>query len=111
MVTTTVVDDIYVEITWTAPYDGGSPILSYEITIRESDYFTYSTTAECDGTTSDVITNASCRVSFDTLVAFPYELPWGSSVYAKIIATNIVGESRQSYPGNGAVLYTQPDPP
>jgi hypothetical protein len=76
------------------------------ITIRESDYFTYTETAECDGSTTDVISTATCRVSFDALIAFPYELPWGSSVYAKVKATNIVGDSQESYPGNGALLYT-----
>jgi hypothetical protein len=48
-VTTTVVDTNYVQIAWTAPYDGGSPILYYTVTIRESDFFTYTSTAECDG--------------------------------------------------------------
>jgi hypothetical protein len=101
-----VVDDIYVLISWNAPYDGGSPILSYTITIRESDYFTYTSSSECDGTTSDVITNTECRVSFEALISFPYELPFGSSIYAKVVATNIVGDSSISYPGNGALLLT-----
>lgn len=110
-ITTEVVDDVWVLIQWTAPYDGGSPISSYTITIRESDYFTYSEAPECDGTTSDVITNTECRVAFDTLVSFPFELPWGSSVYAKVRASNLVGDSSYSYPGNGALMYTKPDPP
>lgn len=96
------VDDVFVLITWNAPYDGGSPILSYTISIRESDYFTYSTTAECDGTDATIISETQCRVTFDALIVFPFELPWGSSVYAKIKATNVVGDSSWSYPGNGA---------
>lgn len=51
-VTTALVDgEDLVLIDWTAPYDGGSPILSYTIVIRERDYVTYTATEECDGST------------------------------------------------------------
>lgn len=41
----------------------------------------------------------------------PWSLPWGSSVYAKITATNIKGTSTESNASNGAVIVTDPDPP
>jgi len=38
-------------------------------------------------------------------------LPWGSSVYAKVIAYNLYGYSASSVVGNGAVILTSPDAP
>jgi len=44
-------------------------------------------------------------------MASPYSLNWGDSVYAKVKATNIVGDSSTSSEGNGAVILTNPDAP
>ena len=44
-------------------------------------------------------------------MAAPYSLYWGDSVYAKVKATNIVGDSAESLEGNGGVLLTNPDAP
>jgi hypothetical protein len=41
----------------------------------------------------------------------PFNLIWGSIVYAKIQAINLVGSSAVSIAGNGAVILTNPDPP
>jgi hypothetical protein len=41
----------------------------------------------------------------------PYSLTWGSSVYAKLVAYNIYGDSVISGAGNGAVIYTLADAP
>jgi hypothetical protein len=46
-----------------------------------------------------------------TLRNAPYSLQWGSSVYAKIVAENIYGESIWSQAGNGAVIITYADAP
>jgi hypothetical protein len=43
--------------------------------------------------------------------AAPFNLVWGSSVFAKIIAGNVVGSSEASPIGNGAVILTVPDAP
>ena len=43
--------------------------------------------------------------------AAPFNLPWGESVYAKVIATNIYGDSLISNEGNGAVIITYADAP
>ena len=43
--------------------------------------------------------------------AEPFYLEWGVSVYAKIVATNIVGDSLTSAEGNGATILTVPDAP
>ena len=53
----------------------------------------------------------SCSIPVSVLQSSPYSLTWGSSVYAKIIATNIKGNSALSNSGNGAIIVTNPDPP
>jgi hypothetical protein len=45
------------------------------------------------------------------LIAAPFSLDWGASVYAKVIATNIKGDSLESDAGNGAIIITSPDSP
>lgn len=44
-------------------------------------------------------------------MASPYSLNWGDSIYAKVKATSVVGDSGNSPAGNGAVILTNPDPP
>jgi hypothetical protein len=41
----------------------------------------------------------------------PFNLAWGSSISAKIIAYNAYGDSDYSELGNGAIITTYPDPP
>jgi len=45
------------------------------------------------------------------LTAEPYSLTWADSVWVVMSATNAYGTSVYSDPGNGAILYTIPDPP
>ena len=41
----------------------------------------------------------------------PYNLAWGDSIFATVIATNAVGSSNASDAGYGAVISTNPNPP
>lgn len=41
----------------------------------------------------------------------PYLKAWGSSIYAKVSATNVYGTSTYSTAGNGAIIVTVPDAP
>lgn len=68
-------------------------------------------TVECDGTSSDVITNRSCIVNLTTLRADPYNLVLYDDIYIKIISINSYGESFQSNAGNNAYLQLVPDAP
>lgn len=52
-----------------------------------------------------------CEVPILTLKAEPYLLAWGSSVYARVLATNNLGDSLVSDAGNGAIILTYPDAP
>jgi hypothetical protein len=45
------------------------------------------------------------------LRAAPFNLAWGASVYAKVLAINAAGNSIQSLAGNGAMIITYPDAP
>ena len=53
----------------------------------------------------------TCTIPISTLRIVPFNLQWGSSVYAKIVAANAYGNSLTSSQGNGAVLLTVPDVP
>ena len=89
--------------------NGGSPITNFVVQIRESDGLTY--TAEsvaCKSDDSTVLSTKSCTIPIPTLRAEPYSLPFGTSVYAKVTATNSYGTSVISAPGNGAVILTVP---
>ncbi len=41
----------------------------------------------------------------------PFNLDWGAKVFAKIMATNIKGNSLVSDPGTGATIISNPDAP
>jgi hypothetical protein len=45
------------------------------------------------------------------LNASPFSIVWGSSVWAKLSAINVYGESSMSSVGNGGIIITKPDAP
>jgi hypothetical protein len=53
----------------------------------------------------------SCQIPVAVLRASPFSLNWGTSVFAKVVATNAFGSSLASEAGNGGVIITTPDPP
>jgi hypothetical protein len=65
----------------------------------------------CDGRTDLIINTRTCSVPITTLIASPFSLTWGSSVYTKVIALNAYGTSSTSLEGNGAVILMSPDTP
>jgi hypothetical protein len=50
-------------------------------------------------------------VPASSLLAAPFNIVWGSSIFAKVYATNIYGNSIESSGGNGAIILTNPDAP
>ena len=56
-------------------------------------------------------TDITCTVPVTALRAEPFSLDWGTSVFAKVIAINLYGDSLESSEGNGAVITTTPDVP
>jgi len=57
--------------------------------------------------------NTQCSIPITTLLASPFNLLVGDSVYASVIAINDIGPSPQSAVGNGAIIAisTVPDAP
>jgi len=51
-----------------------------------------------------------CNVPISKVRAAPFNLPWGSHVFANVVATNLYGNSLSGN-GNGAVILTNPDAP
>lgn len=101
-------DDVI--ISWTEPDNGGSPITSYTVYIRESNGVTFTTELSyCDG--SDYVETRQCTIPVAVLRAEPFNLEWGASVFARVYATNFYGDSAVSPEGNGAVIQTYPDAP
>ena len=101
-----------VHILWTEPATNGAAISSYTIYIRTSDEITYATELTmCDGSNQDIIDTQVCSIHVSYLITEPFNLPWGSMVWAKVVATNIKGDSVESEPGTGATIITNPDPP
>ncbi len=98
-------------VTWSVD-NGGSEILSYTILIRTSDNLSFITEqTNCNGSNQLVVATSSCVIPASVLNAPQFSLPWGSSVYVKVIAANVYGSSVESLPGNGATIITLPDAP
>ncbi len=77
--------------------------------MRQGDGSSYtSELTHCDMT---VKTATTCIIPVTSLRSPPYSLEWGASVYAKVFATNIYGNSLVSDEGNGAIITTTPDRP
>ena len=108
---TTSISGTNVLISWVMADDGGSVITSFTVKIRQSDNSTYTATNLCDGTSASVISSSSCLVSVMALTVAPYNLTWGSSVFATVLATNIIESSGTSLEGNGAIILMTPDSP
>jgi hypothetical protein len=110
--TTFALDGTTVTIDWSAPSDMGSPILGYRVYIRKVDGLTYHQEhSYCDGADSTIMAQTSCTIPVATLMGSYFNLAWGSSVYAKVLAYNDYGDSIESDDGNGAILVTEPDAP
>ena len=90
----TSISDANVAISWAVPDDGSAPILGYVILIRQEDGITFTEdSVNCDGSNASIVSAHACAVPISRLRANPYNLPWGSSIYVKVSAINIQGES------------------
>jgi hypothetical protein len=99
-------------INWVAPNNHGAEITSYTVLIRESDDVTFTEhVADCDGSDPTIVANTQCIVPLAALTASPYELNLGEGIFAKVIATNVKGDSAASQAGNVATIIEAPDAP
>lgn len=80
--------------------------------IKESDGISFSEDlASCDASDPAIVAALECAVPITTLEAEPFSLFIGDSVFAKIVAINVKGESLNSDPGNSAIILTKPNAP
>jgi hypothetical protein len=64
------------------------------IVIRHLDGMIYTEElTNCNGLDSTIMQTHSCYVLISDLMIAPYYLTWGSEIYAKVIAKNIIGNS------------------
>lgn len=108
---TTSVSGSNVIVTWTAPYNNGSPLTAYNIYLRMSNLVYAMQTTHCDGTTSAIIAATSCTIPFSALTSSPFSLVLNNPVFAEVVAVNIYGNSVTSPSGSGAVILYVPDAP
>ena len=95
---TTYIDGESVVVQWIAPYNGGSNILGYEIRVLTSDNLSFEQDLDnCDGSDPIIVVNKKCWIPFSVLTASPFNLAWGSSIYASVSAANVVGSSEYSH--------------
>lgn len=91
---------------------GGSPITAYRIMIQHHDGTTYSEQlTSCNGSGSSIVSSTQCSIPSALLNASPFNIVWGNSVWAKLSAINVYGESSMSSVGNGGIIITKPDAP
>ena len=100
-----------VNVEWSESFDQGSPIKGYKLFIQGHDGEYRHETTECDGNSAEVIANRVCLISLSRLTAAPYSLVLDESIWVKVIATNIYGDSEFSVEGNGALIKLVPDAP
>lgn len=101
-----------IQITWSAPDDGGASITAYSIFIQQADGVSYSLSLQnCNGSSPAIVTSRTCLVPNIVLNTSPFNLVWGSSVNVKITVTNIIGTSTLSAIGGGAILVNGPSAP
>lgn len=104
---------VSVRIAWTAPIAQGSTISAYTIEIQHVDGSTYSINTDyCNGSTSTIVANLYCVIPVSTLTASPFSLEQGDIVYARVMATNAIGDSSVSdVNSSGADIRVVPTTP
>lgn len=115
VVTSVVANDIVID--WNHPSadfnaDYGASLIRYSIVIQSSDEENfYEELNHCDGSNTAIIDSHTCSIPISVLLGAPFDL--STSVYAKVLATNVVGDSQYSIVGNGAYITMSypPDAP
>lgn len=109
---TTAIEGNDLSVSWVLPSANGSPITVFKVFLKEIGTETYTLeSTECDGTDADIIANNKCYITLTTMLAPPYNVDGGDSIWAKVSASNYYGESAQSDAGNDAIYLRVPDKP
>lgn len=82
-----------VTIQWSAPYNGGNSISSYQVLIQHDDGLTLSEDLSyCDGSNLATILSRRCEIPLTVLRDAPFNLPLDQLVVAQVAATNDIGQ-------------------
>ena len=109
---TTILNGYNVVISWTEPFNGGSPTTGYKIYLRKNDGVSFiQDFTHCDGSKPEIIAARSCSIPSNQFVSTLYGLYWGQEVYAKIVSFNLYGISQESLISNPTILMRNPDAP
>jgi hypothetical protein len=66
---------------------------------------------QCNGSSPVIVAETKCTIEETQFKASPFSLPWGSHIFAKVKALNVVGSSDYSQVGNGGQILTTPSAP
>ena len=76
------------------PYNGGSTVTAYDIQILAINGSYFEETTYCNGRyDSTVIANRYCVIPMQTLTSSPFNLVQGDIVQARVLASNVIGDS------------------
>jgi hypothetical protein len=70
-------------IAWLAPEDHGSPILAYEIEVRDQVGSGWHTVAECLGTDATILAARTCSIAMPTLTVAPLSYTLGTLIVVR----------------------------
>lgn len=114
----TIINVNNVIIDWNSPSTSsftayGAAISGYKVLIRWSDGTYSEEKTYCNGANTVIFSNTECTIPISVLMASPYNLKKGDSVFASVICYNAVGDSPNSNVGNGAIVIVSsvPDAP
>ena len=107
----TIVGETKVRIWWTEPYNGGSPVISYQILFKNGLTFSEIKTY-CDGTNPAIVTNHYCDIPFTEFRISPLFYTYNTLIIAKVSATNNIGTGLFSIVNTeGIKVQTEPSVP
>jgi hypothetical protein len=72
---TTVIDNIYVKVSWTAPDNNGATITKYKVVLLASDSITWVESKYCESTDVALLTDMQCYVPMEELTGSRFNLP------------------------------------
>jgi hypothetical protein len=83
-------------VSWTQPFNGGSAITSYKIYIQAANLSWQQDNTNCNGSNGAIVSARQCTIPVTVLRAAPFSLTNTSDVVARVVATNLYGDSPTS---------------
>lgn len=87
----TVVDNTYIKVSWTAPDENGATITNYRILLLAADSLTWLESEFCKSTDASLVTAMYCYVPMAELTGSRFNLPYNRLISVKAQAKNLRG--------------------